>query len=112
MTSRFLICLLALALFAAGTVSGSRSALAASIVAADATAILSAADGAHGPSAAMAAKPCKRGVLAANACGSDHGLLVRTGGDGGRPGKADFDVSSPPMAGVPPACVIGPPRSC
>ncbi len=111
MTSRFLIGLLALALLATGTFAGARSALAAARAASDA-AILRAADGSAGAAAATAATPCKRGALAANACGSDHGLPAQGAVQGGSAGGVAFEVAAPPMSGVPPACLVGPPRRC
>lgn len=111
MTSRLLICLLALALIATGTFAGARSALAASLAANPAPAMLH-ATGMTERTAVATVKLCKRGAAVALSCGMDQALPVKVAGSDPMPGGGGFERPSQSMTGLSPGCLVGPPRTC
>lgn len=108
-----LICLLALAMLPAGLAARSAPRMPATAFATVSDTLAEARGEAVQAKATKPTRPCMRGVLPLAPCGADlalpgPGLRAHEPGRGMQPVAGGTDV----LSGLPPACILGPPRSC
>jgi hypothetical protein len=113
MMFRLLVFLVALTLLPTSLLAGPRALAVAPYPAAGASRQLVVADaGKTAAAVVVSGKRCKRGALPASVCGADTGLPVAVVSTPAAAARVEFETGPSPMAGLPPACLLGPPRSC
>ncbi len=110
MIRHLLVCLLTFATLSAGICGIAQASVPASVQPAASPSLLAA--GEENPVVSvMPAKRCKRGALPASPCGADLGLPVLLNSAIPAPCVPGLENRPRAMFGLPPSCLLGPPRS-